>query len=77
MSRSRRRTPICGIATADSEKRDKRIANRKLRRKARVATRVDAEGEMPARREVSNPWCMDKDGKTRFDPARHPESMRK
>ena len=77
MSRSRRRTPVCGITTADSEKQDKRIANRKLRRKVRVAIRADAEVELPARREVSNPWCMDKDGKMRFDPARHPKYMRK
>ena len=77
MSRSRRRTPICGITTADSEKQDKRIANRKLRRKVRVAIRADAEGELPARRVVSNPWCMDKDGKMRFDPARYPKYLRK
>lgn len=81
MSRSRRHTPIRGIASADSEKQDKRIANRKLRRKVRrkvrVAMRVDVEGEVPARRAVSNPWCMDKDGKTYFDPARHPKDMRK
>lgn len=77
MSRSRRRTPIRGITTADSEKQDKRIANRKLRRKVRVAIRADAEGEMPARRQVSNPWCMDKDGKMRFDPARYPRYLRK
>ncbi|HEU0300406.1 MAG TPA: hypothetical protein VFR37_13145 [Longimicrobium sp.] len=77
MSRSRRHTPIRGITTADSEKQDKRIANRKLRRKVRVAIRCDAEGELPARRGVSNPWCMDKDGKTVFDPARYPGDMRK
>jgi hypothetical protein len=77
MSRSRRRTSICGISTADSEKQDKRIANRKLRRKVRVAMQVDTEGELPARRTVSNPWCMDKDGKTYFDPARYPQDMRK
>ncbi|HEX2078311.1 MAG TPA: hypothetical protein VHG08_11400 [Longimicrobium sp.] len=65
------------MSTADSEKQDKRIANRRLRRKVRVAIRVDAEGELPVRRAVSNPWCMDKDGKTRFDPARHPKDMRK
>lgn len=77
MSRSRRRTPVRGISTADSEKEDKRIANRRLRRTVRAAIRVDAEGELPARRAVSNPWCMDKDGKTRFDPARRPRDMRK
>jgi hypothetical protein len=32
MSRSYRKTPIRGITTADSEKRDKQLANRRLRR---------------------------------------------
>lgn len=33
MSRSRKRTPVCGMTTAHSEKEDKRRANRKLRRR--------------------------------------------
>jgi hypothetical protein len=32
---------------------------------------------MPHTRELSNPWAMDKDGKMRFDPAKHPHLMRK
>ena len=32
MSRSRKKNPIHGITTSDSEKEDKRIANRKERR---------------------------------------------
>lgn len=77
MSRSRRRAPVRGLSTAESEKEDKRMANRKLRRRVRTALRVDPEAPLPHLREVSNPWSMDKDGKTRFDPARHPEAMRK
>lgn len=63
MSRSRKRTPVCGMTTAHSEKEDKRRANRKLRR--RVAR---APANAPALREVSNVWTMAKDGKQRFDP---------
>jgi hypothetical protein len=77
MSRSRRKTPIRGITTAQSEKQDKRIANRRLRRRVRSALRVDPDAPLPLLREVSNPWRMDKDGKMLVDPARHPEFMRK
>ncbi|MEA2338891.1 MAG: hypothetical protein QOE82_2898 [Thermoanaerobaculia bacterium] len=32
---------------------------------------------MPHTRELSDPWAMAKDGKMRFDPAEHPQLMRK
>ena len=64
MSRSKKKTPIAGITTARSEKDDKRLANRLLRR----ATRLDPENA-PALREVSDVWNMAKDGKARFNPA--------
>ena len=63
MSRSRRKTPVLGITTAKSEKQDKRIANRKLRRLVNQRLACDAHGVMPALREVSNVWSMAKDGK--------------
>ena len=65
MSRSKKRTPVCGIAAAPSEKDDKRRANRKLRRKTRAGDPENA----PDRREVADVWAMAKDGKIRFDPA--------
>jgi len=78
MSRSRRKRPFSGITSSDTEKQDKRIANRKLRRKVRVRLAVDAEPEtLPHVRDVSDPWAMSKDGKMRFDPDRHPDLMRK
>lgn len=77
MSRSRRKTPIRGMSSADSEKQDKRMANRKLRRRVRSALRVEPEAPLPRLREVSNPWSMDKDGKRFFDPERCPQEMRK
>jgi hypothetical protein len=36
MSRSKRKTPISGITSAPSEKRDKRHANKKLRRVSKM-----------------------------------------
>ena len=78
MSRSRRRTPICGITTAKTEKQDKQMANRIERRRVRtsLATRPDAE-VLPAKRELSNVWSMAKDGKNHFDATKHPKLMRK
>jgi hypothetical protein len=65
MSRSKKKTSIAGIGNAKSEKDDKRLANRKLRR----LTRVDPENP-PALREVSDVWGMSKDGKRYFDPTK-------
>lgn len=79
MSRSRRYTPICGITTSESEKRDKRLYNRRYRRVTeQIVRKLGSELEfLPQLREYSNPWAMDKDGKCRFDSVRHPGLMRK
>ncbi len=78
MSRSERKTPITGITTATSGKQDKRIANRQLRRRVKQLLDVNPATEvLPLEREVSDVWLMDKDGKIRFDPERHPDLMRK
>lgn len=79
MSRSRRKHPFCGIIkNADSEKQDKRAYNRRSRHAAEQALKADPTGErLPILREHSDPWSMDKDGKIRFDPAKHPKLMRK
>ena len=62
MSRSYRHTPISGIACRDTEKQDKRRANRKLRRITRSALRQ--KRILPLVREVSNRWLFGKDGKS-------------
>ena len=79
MSRSRRKTPVKGITTASSEKQDKRLANRRLRRKTKeqLDQHVSDDTPLPAQREVSNRWAMDKDGKLRFDEDEYPKGMRK
>ena len=63
MSRSRKKTAVSGITTCESEKQDKRLANRKLRAAVRTAMADDAE-VMPELREVSSVWTFGKDGKT-------------
>ena len=74
MSRSRRRTPIVGITKADSDKRDKALANRRHRRAVHMALADDIEA--PDRREVTNAATFSKDGK-QWIGDRHPELMRK
>ena len=83
MGRSRKKTPVGGIyfykLYSDSEKADKRLWHRRMR--AAILVRLHAadpdEILLPHEREVSNVWCMAKDGKCRFDPREHPKFMRK
>jgi len=75
MSRSRRKNPICGWTRAESEKKDKQLANRAFRRRVRGALATDRA--IPDRREVSQVYMWDKDGKLVFDPRAWPEGMRK
>ena len=65
MSRSRRQTPILGNTTARSEKLDKRLANRVLRRQSRIAIEESDPEDlmMPTQDETSSTWSFDKDGK--------------
>jgi hypothetical protein len=81
VSRSIKHSPISGITKCRSEKTDKRIANRKLRAKARsiMNRNTDPDGlVVPVlSREVLDQWCMGKDGKRYYDPLRFPELMRK
>ena len=72
MSRSYKKTPVTGITTACSEKQDKRIANRLERRKNKQILKLTEDDIcLLKKREVSNDWCMDKDGKMRFDPIKN------
>lgn len=66
MSRSRRKTPIIGIA-GTSDKWGKRKANRALRKAvtSTITTSMDTEDYIvPKLRERSNVWNFSKDGKT-------------
>lgn len=76
MSRSKRKTPIFGNG-GGSEKDDKRIANRKLRRKSKSLLQNFTEDTiMPLLNEVSNLWDMAKDGKSYWGKATE-KDMRK
>ena len=75
MSRSKRKTPVFGHTKSDSEKQDKRLANRRLRRCVKTAITADKE-DVPKLREVSDVWSMDKDGKSYWKDAKE-KDMRK
>jgi hypothetical protein len=65
MSRSRRKTPIFGVTAAESEKEDKKRANRCLRREVRKALRNcdnNGDDEILMLRETTN-WTFAKEGK--------------
>ncbi|MDR3026563.1 hypothetical protein [Chryseobacterium sp.] len=62
MSRSRRKTPITGVTTAETEKENKRDANRKLRRLNKIKIHKK-DYDLFQLREISNVWGFDKDGK--------------
>jgi hypothetical protein len=62
MSRSLKKTPKKGITTAKSEKENKRTANRKLRRVTKIQVKK-GNSEPANKKEVSNVWSFDKDGK--------------
>ena len=88
MARSHLYTPVTGNTLASSEKKDKRIANRRERRRVRQIVNACSLSEfdslvLPLKRELSNVWDFDKDGKHRFagllrrDPAYYAKLMRK
>ena len=62
MSRSVKKTPRKGFSSSTSEKEDKRLANRKIRRVTRVEVHKGVD-EISKVKELSNVWSFDKDGK--------------
>lgn len=76
MSRSYRKTPICGNGSAKSEKWEKRYINKRLRLRTRDALRKSGD-LYPLKNEVKTLWDMAKDGKFYFDKTKHPKLMRK
>ena len=67
MSRSYKHTTISAITTAQSEKRDKQLANRRFRRVSKHRVRIEAE-PLVHLNEISDVWDFQKDGKRYFDP---------
>ncbi|MBX7121688.1 MAG: hypothetical protein K1X42_06120 [Opitutaceae bacterium] len=69
MSHSRRKSPFVGVTAAPSAAEDKRRANKRLRRVAKVRVQVNPEEELPAKlKEVSDIWTTAKEGKIRISP---------
>jgi hypothetical protein len=71
MSRSRKKNPFTGHTVCDSDKKDKQIANRRLRIKTRqkIKSMVDYDDEVLLEiDDVSDTWNFAKDGKFRFNP---------
>jgi hypothetical protein len=75
MSRSYRKTPIFGNTSSDSEKEDKRKANRKLRHKVKQEINRGEE-VLSDLKEVAPAWGFSKDGKHYWADAEQ-EDMRK
>jgi hypothetical protein len=66
MSNSRKKTPIHGITICESEKQDKRLANRQFRRVVKQKVKLQEE-IFPEKRELSNVWSFGKDGKVYYN----------
>ena len=79
MSRSRRYSPVTGLAKARSEKLFKQSSNHALRQKQKIAMLDDPDAAiLPVRsREAIDTYKGPKDGKLRFDPRIHPRLLRK
>jgi hypothetical protein len=78
MSCSRRHTPIVGITTAKSDKRDKVRAHRRERRAVKVQLQQQRTDEaLPPRQAFGHAWDFAKDGKQHIDPDACPTLMRK
>lgn len=63
MSRSKRKTPKLGITKAETEKAEKRKANRKFRRVTKTQLNKNDEELPRTTKAVSDVWSFKKDGK--------------
>ena len=75
MSRSFKKTPICGITTSESEAADKKLWHARFRTRAKqnLNTCDDFDSLVDIHfREVSNVWSMAKDGRQWLDIANRP-----
>lgn len=75
MSRSRRKTPIVGMTTAESDKPFKEAEHRRERRSVRAA--VKQLEDAPDPKLFGNPCHAEKDGKQWLDLSHRGELMRK
>lgn len=78
MSRSRKKTPIGGMTSAESDAQWKAAAARALRHSAKQQLSKELHtNDFPGKRwDLVDPWSSNKDGKGWFGD-RHPKLMRK
>lgn len=77
MSRSRKHSPHLPISHSESEKSDKVLASKRLRRISKVALAKDPEAVLPIPREVfDRAWEGSKDGRV-YRPHCDPRFLRK
>ena len=75
MGKSFKKHPFTGVTTAKSEKKDKRITNKKVRHKVKQTLNyIKNEEEIEEniklyldKKDVSDVWSFAKDGKSRID----------
>ena len=80
MARSRKKTPITGVTTAETDKPFKQQEHQRERSRVRDALNADRELDeidTPPSKLFGNPWASGKDGKHAFDPDKFPKLMRK
>ncbi len=76
MSRSKRKTPVTGWTKSESDKKDKKITNKKFRRISKTQLdKYDEDSILVEVKDISH--VTSKDGKQRFDPNEFPDLMRK
>lgn len=72
MSRSRKKIPIVGMTTAETDKPFKEREHRRERRRVRVSLR--SGDAIPHPKQFGNPWASEKDGKQYWN---NPRALRK
>lgn len=78
MSRSKRKNPIMGITTAETEAAEKAAWHRRHRRAEKARLDVAGVGYIErSHRDLSDPWTMAKDGKKYWGGAIDSKYMRK
>jgi len=76
MARSRRKTPICGVA-ADSNKEFKSKEHRRERRKVRqMLTKSEDDYNLPSPKKYGNSWDSPKDGQIYFGDYKFPSTYK-
>ena len=79
MSRSYKKNSITGNSGSSSEKKDKQLCNKKLRRKIKQIMNKEEVDDwlFPIPNEIQDTWLMPKERKSYFDDKQYHELLRK